>query len=658
MVLKSRKLFVWLISLGVVLAVYLLYSRISRTPPINVNAQTEFAAGIADSNAGQWNSQIGTLGEVGVGTVRTAKFMDFNKDKTVSREFGFEKLLHKTGDEWEIQKPYMNVFRPGFNCYITADKGKVIVEGVLGRPSPKDATLMGNVVIHILPDGSSDIQESFVYLDDIIFVSDESRFSTVGPVKFVSQNARMLGRGLEIIYNGQLGRLEFLRIIHLESLHLKSSQPTFFPPAKSSAETIAADNLQKPKTSSAKGKEVVEQSTGESYRCIFSENVVVDAPQQLVLADEIFINNIIQSQASAGTSGQAGHSGLEGKKTASQVSRQTAASRHNEPNEPAPELFDIVITCDNGILVTPMDSGRSPEDFAKTDTDNKKLPQISDTDSRARLTAQRIDYYPAAEQIVMQGDCFCSMVERAGAIRQKYTLSAPRIKADLLSGRTSRPSDLGLDIEHLTANGGVVKLETYKTSGQQMLGGVKLKCYRFDYDTAEQMFLAAGPGLIALDNTKIAEPQMQAGKLSLKRPCYAVVRNFQSLKYSLKSNRIIADNSAERMLIDYIPVVQGQYGRQIMATAGHIEAQLTETGDGKNELSTLRATGGISYEEETVDFEGSQMFYDAGESIITAQGSETQACLLNGALVDGLEHNLVTGRTKVGQIIGGTLHTK
>jgi len=165
---KSRKLYVWLISAGVILAIYLLYNWISKTGPIEIDTGAKFADTVAESDRGEFDDEIGMIGDVGVGTVQKAKYTHLNAEKQVDREFGFEKLLHVEGDEWEIEKPYMNIFRHNLKCYITADEGKVQVEDAVGRATPKDATLTGNVVIHISPEVGSNVQESFIYLDDVI----------------------------------------------------------------------------------------------------------------------------------------------------------------------------------------------------------------------------------------------------------------------------------------------------------------------------------------------------------------------------------------------------------------------------------------------------------------------------------------------------------
>jgi len=716
---KSRKLYIWLISLGTVLAVYLLYSWLSETPQIKIDTAAET---VADSGFGNFDSEIGMVGDVGVGTVRVAKFITLNKDKGIDREFGFEKLLHEIGDEWEIEKPYMNVFRRGFKCHLTADKGKVQIEDAFGRPSPKDATLTGNVVIHILPENSSDIKESFIYLDDIIFNSEKSRFSTAGPVKFVSKDAQMLGTGMELVYNDELNRLEFLRIVHLETLRLKTSEAGLFSSgqtrqtpvvrpvgtggraqAEQPTEPIAADVPQEAKTPPTVSHKAVEQTTGENYRCVFSKNVVIDGPEQLIFADQVSINDIFFSSAASEESGKADTGGADSVKSQDVTEETVSTDTTNthdvtvvkaQPYKSPQEFADIVVTCDNGILVTPMDSTRKLD---AVDIDRKIPKNFNNTSGRPTFVAQRIDYtestgdtiasgpseltfytdvignetkqtavpvkvtarekvtfLPASNQVVFEGDCLCTMLREDPNVQQKYTLSAPKLTVNL--SRDKSGSDT--NIEHLTASGGPVQLDTSKWAAEELLGFTKLKCRRFDYDAGQQMFLATGPdGIIAVDNSKIAPPKVEVSRFSLQRPSYAVVRDFETLKYSLEANRIIADAGRGQILIDYFPIVKGQYAEQVSATTSHIEALFYETALGRTELSTLSATGGVTYEEQSdsknkkrkgkdIQFVGSEMFYDADKSLITAWGDELQPCLLNGALVDAIKYDLKTGKIK------------
>ena len=843
--IKSRKLYVWLISLGAVLAIYLLYNRMSKTPEIDFNSGAEFTDTVPESNVGKFDSEVGRVGKVGVGTVQMAEYEHRDeKTKKIDRVFGFEKLLYERGDEWEIEKPYMNIFRRNFKCYITADKGKVQVKTTAGRPAPKDATLTGNVVIRILPKASSDIKEGFVYLDDVDFISERSLFTTAGPVKFVNEEALMLGRGLELVYNEGSERLEFLRIIHVESLSLKSSSKAAFSseetdaagPAEPPGEPVAANVPKKAKLTPATGKEVVERKEGEYYGCVFSKNVFIDAPEQLVFTDELSINNIFWPKSSSEESEKTETVGADNTKAVSAsvtnaaepdkadtvsadsaMTRSVTVTKESEPNKLPEEAKDIVLTCDNGCVVVPMDSKKAMIDSGilgpsgATVTRVQRPQEMAEANGRNILVAQRIDYcsstgdaaaegpleltfYPndvtGAEanepivpvkitaqkkadflarlnQAIFEGDCLCTMPQADSSAQQDYTLSAPRMTVNLpkdeskkssgsvdifaagpaeltfyvnvndLSGAgtkgttlpakviaqkeakflsasnkavfegdtlctmlreypnsrqeyklsaprltVSLPEDkdkqapaLAAGIEHLRADGGVVRLSSIKTAREsshsaeevqdgnqgKVLSGTELKCTQFDYDNAEQLFLATGPGVIKFYNSKITKSEAGSNSSGLDKPCWAFVEDFDTLKYLLEPNLIIVDARPQgTLLINHFPIVEGQvhYDQQAATTAGHIEALLYETADGERELSTLHATDGITYEDKDKRFVGSELFYDCNRAIITVQGDEVQPCLLNGAFVDAIEYDLKTGKVKA-EITGpGALQRK
>jgi hypothetical protein len=69
--------------------------------------------------------------------------------------------------------------------------------------------------------------------------------------------------------------------------------------------------------------------------------------------------------------------------------------------------------------------------------------------------------------------------------------------------------------------------------------------------------------------------------------------------------------------------------------------------DGTNELATLITAGGIYYEEEGGNvFVGENLLYKAKDSLLKITSSEKNACLLNGALVDGIEYEVDTGNIR------------
>ena len=203
---------------------------------------------------------------------------------------------------------------------------------------------------------------------------------------------------------------------------------------------------------------------------------------------------------------------------------------------------------------------------------------------------------------------------------------------------------------------GAFARQVQDANSAKLLGGVELKCSRFDYDAVRQLFLATGPGAIKLNNSKAPEPNEPVGRFSMRKPGWAVLDGFDTLTYFVRENRIVADAGPhEKLRIDYIPAVDGRYDEHAVADASHVEAILYEGPEGQTRLSTLTATGGIKYEDKDNQFIGSELFYDHETAIVKVKGDESQPCYYNGVLVNGIEMNEKTGKVEA-EIVGpGTL---
>ncbi|MGB2864284.1 MAG: hypothetical protein WBC05_13220 [Sedimentisphaerales bacterium] len=825
-----RKFVIGFVSLCVVLAAYLLYSRISSSPSIDTGPEVDIIEPASDANAVGFDSDIGKIGDVGLGIVDKAYYVTRNpKTQEIVREFGFEKLLSEARDIWDIEKPYMNVYRRNFKCYLTADKGQVQVETAVGRTTPKDATFTSNVVVHIISGPPSDVKESFIYLDSIIYLSERSRLSTAGPIRFVSEDIRMNGTGLELIYNEQTERLEYFEIKDLESLHIKGSSAAMF-----SADKAQKDNSQ-PKTQQPDEPPIVgdtpkaEASTpdtqpqtgqeqGVYYKCTFSKNVLVNSTEQLIFAgDKLCINDIFWSKTSTDQPGEVDANSTDDGQTAAATAepdRQAADNRsepnvtapgQTEPNMPSEQLESIVVTCDSGFVVALRDSARAQEDSSADGVEEgepgTEVPDEFDNGTgRTRFFTRRIDYnattgdgiadglseltfyvgsasgadaneapvpvkvtarkgakfshtsnkvvfegdclvtmpqsgltqpkdvtftapeitvtlpedksqkpdmfatgpaelvfymedanstdinqgpvpvtvnaqkqayfLPASNQIIFEGDSRCTMVREDPNALVKYMLLSEQITVDLPADSNESMSGPATGIKHLTATGDVVRLATTKTAkaggafaGQvqdpnkaKLLGGVELKCRKFDYDAVRQEFVATGLGVIKLDNSKAPEPNEPVGRFSMQKPCWAVMDGFDTLTYFVRENRIVADTSSqEKLRMDYIPAIDGRYDEHVSVKAFHVEALLYELPSGKTELSTLTATGGIEYEDKDNQFFGSDLFYDHKTAMLKVKGDTSTPCYYNGVPVRGIIMDIRTGRVEA-EIVGpGTL---
>jgi archaellum component FlaF (FlaF/FlaG flagellin family) len=1041
--LNQRSIYVGLFALQIILAVYLLFTYLEGKSSITIEkSDTPQSQQIADSN------EVGRLGTLGIGAVRKAKFVNLNENRQISREFGFEELLHKTDDQWEISKPFLNLYQQDFVCRITAESGVVLADELTNATDIKEATLSGNVVAHITSRNSADPQQYDIYLDDIVFISNRSLFLTTGPVKVLAKDMQLLGKGLEIVYNYAKDRLELFRIIELQSLCInRVSNRNLFGLSNNDSRSEPPGPQTQSVAASAQSNDDVDK-----YRAMFNKNVVIrSAGQVLKAADSLTLKNIIRNKTpgeqdldtepekidgpenttagnlldvvvtcseglvvcpmdvpvsqvnllttlsgaianvqpnsdwntggddvnsltvraveyddSNGTAVAAGpvkltyHSKdyagnsdaliatitakdklsfnpasrrvifegdcvgtfipagseqvhryiLEAPKITAVLSLEShdggfADLRHiaaeggaaaivhdtalaedtarftapridyfadggnilstgpselkllNRPFDSAGKIQPVRVTAEESVLYTPSlnkvvfkgdcfsetilanpeQSGKytlqaqnisvqlqprqkdtaylavegirkvtakndavitivSPSDQGKiaefvaneivydssienisatglsrlqyfsqdVDSQSKNLgdvpititahdsaqfslasnqaffrgqcvctmirtdtgtarkfhltaPQvavdiassdgglfgsagisylsagdnavivvtpINSLTELARFTAARIKYNAGADSVVaegpcdfifyandfmsantrgaavpvhifaekkttfmtaknqltFEGDCICTTQRNSPDTHNKYTLAAPVITIDL-SKQNQQDLDVStLSIKRFTAQGSVVQISNVNTQSDSLVAFSKIKCIKFIYDTEEKLFTAVGPGVITLDNSKVQDSVEQRTGLSITKKCYAFLRNFETLKFDLNSNRIIARSEKNKILADYFPVVNGRNEQQISASAGAIEIELSPNPAGRDEISSLRAFEGITYEDSDNQFSAGQMFYDSKTSLIKATGSDFHRCYLNGAGVDNIIYDL------------------
>jgi hypothetical protein len=493
-----RKITIGLIALSIAVSIFTLYSRMNRTPQI---IQSPFN-GTVDHNSLDRNydaNQIGRIGDVGVGTVKKVRFVS-KQDDEITGEFGFEKLLYRNGNVWEVEQPYRNIFRPDFSAYMTADKGIIEVATVKGNAAVtdftysdvKNLTLSGNVVIRILPGTSKDIQESYLFLDDLTFNSDKSLISTAGPVKFISHDIQMTGKGLEIIYNKQQRGLEYCRILDIESLQAKvpkSSISSDNKPvnnvqnAQPKKTTVATSNVTNKSSNNKNQIEAQNTPLDQYYKCLISKNVLINTPEQVIFAaGDLLITDVqwkeTQKQTMASTNKQPARdaNNIQNKNNNTNTPATTIAV--NEPNEPSEELVEITITCDDGITITPQDPANKQKDVVQDTIESAPVNYTEKLESPTRQTkllTQKLKYnlntgdavaagpsafrfYPkdsnnaadnkenssititaqkeviflkAKNQVVFDGNCICKMPQQGLKEQKDVTLSATKLTANL-----------------------------------------------------------------------------------------------------------------------------------------------------------------------------------------------------------------------------------
>jgi hypothetical protein len=191
-----------------------------------------------------------------------------------------------------------------------------------------------------------------------------------------------------------------------------------------------------------------------------------------------------------------------------------------------------------------------------------------------------------------------------------------------------------------------VRLASTKKAGERLLAGIELKCARMDYNAVSEDFVATGPGLIKVDNSQTDEPQKGFGRFSLRRKCFAFLRQFDSLKYFGRTSCLVADSEEGSLLIDYFPIVGGSSEDKVAVTASHVEAWMAKTAQQRIELVRLMAKGAVTYEDKENEVQGSEFVYDADSALINVSGDSSMPGRFNGAIIDTAEYNVKTGRWK------------
>lgn len=373
---RLRVISVWVVAISALFIVYRVYNRISDTPVIQPPG-TPSAYDLPEPVFGDGPSIAGTT-QVGQAENARYTFVD-EQTKKVTRVFGFEKLLNpESGSRrWNLQKPYISMYEKTFDCEITADRGALTVETIKGNPSPTEGKLYENVVIRIRAKEANGAEDSVVYMDELIYNSERSEFSTEGPVRLVSPRADMEGTGLLLVYNGAMNRIEFLKVVDLHYLKLKDIEQ-FSADANGESGSAAGGRAEAARPAgqvSAGGggaagpaKAAATVSPDDLYTCTFSRDVVIDYGGEVTVesAREVFIKNILMPRSDKHRDGD--EASADAKKPAPQATDAIAAAADMPAASPgetaavtndaqtAAARVDVYVTCKGGFVAKPLTS--------------------------------------------------------------------------------------------------------------------------------------------------------------------------------------------------------------------------------------------------------------------------------------------------------------
>jgi lipopolysaccharide export system protein LptA len=696
--IQNRKFKIWFISFAVVLFVFLLYRIFGNIGIIKISKPAYQSAG-SDVNGFDNDANAGQVGQARLEYVERARFETVDpKTRKLKRVVGFEKVLHKSGDEWVLDKPYMNIFQENLRCDITADTGTVELENVEGAdPSPKQAILKGNVIVHVLGQGKR--SDSYIYLNEVAFDSDRSMLWSNNDVNFVSVDADLMGKGLEIVYNNATNRLEYFKIKQIEFLNIRSLPETIADANDASPEISKTPKQPKPAAiaavpseSGAGGAAAAEKE--DNYQCLFRDNVKIEYKEEVVLADEISITNLLWSQAqSADQQQQPPQAG-----TQTTASTETSAVKTEEIKQLTQQRKPIVATvkCDGPMIIKPVASGDydevKPAEFKgfyqlgsdmfywlgqrnvlisqkinydiATETASAEgkvelvfYPQIKAPKGRGKTpfiisAKQGAQFVVPDKEAAFFGDVKGAFIKQADLYDEENVFYGSKLVATL-NGEKGR-GDLmnSSDISHITVFGPNVRLESVRTLDKTKLSHVRLKSERIDYDRASEDIIAVGKGKIEYSNTA-KNVSKSSGQKSLDKPCFALVEGFTKLVWDTNSMHVSASSEKTAGIhIGYVPIIETGYGPRITIDTRQVDIDYFEPTPGNSQLKKLKAAGGIVYYEQgRYEFAGKELNYNAAEDFMTVSGTPEMPCMLNGVFADAIEYNLKTGSASA--VLGG-----
>jgi hypothetical protein len=460
-----RKVIIGAAAMGVAILLFIGYIRLTGTKGIRTS-DTSDIPNIPDTGLTDQNRRIDKT------TVRSAQQARYTildpLTKRVRREFGFESLLNpdEQSNNWQVRKPYMNVFESRFRCRMDAEEGAVQVEYSGGNVVPKDARMMGKVVIRLLPTDRKRLSETVILMDDLNYSSERSEFFTDGPVQLISAQSRLLGKGMQMIYNPQNGRIEYFRIKEIESIRIRkvvTGNLLGKSPAEDKPEPAVAsdDKLSPEKTQNQpiqvkdpnsltipqpKPAEKQQPISDEKlyYECSLRRDVKIRYGKQVIVqgAEEINIRNLLWGSqpvdSSPASSPQTQTETATGQAAAKQNGETTTptspAVQNAEPQiaddwnrrtqlPPTPaddDETDVFVTCGGGLIVKPIDSAFDP---AKESAVNN--PPQGGTAGNAVAAALQVST-PAIEPVRVE--------EPSGAMRKPAQFEARKLDYDLNTG--------------------------------------------------------------------------------------------------------------------------------------------------------------------------------------------------------------------------------
>ncbi|MCF7973683.1 MAG: hypothetical protein K9N55_07700 [Phycisphaerae bacterium] len=706
-----KRLIIGLVTFALTVGAFWFYSQHQRTPDISGRLQVDPNAALSELMND--HGQGGTIGSVTVKRFEKTVIKDRDPDTgRVKLEWGFDELWHEGSSIWEVVSPFITLYESEVTCFVTANKGVFRIEEINNNVKPCDVTLTGAVHVHILPKPGSHMEEIFIDLDDIVFQKNTSQVSSSGQILVRSPSIRLGGRGIDFIYNAQEECIQYFRMVALDYLRVRTPREggLFSFQTDESRPATTPVPLDANEAATATDAETLPQPLGPIYRCLLQDNVVIQTPKQKIHSlSHIVLTDILWPKTGFG--GQDANAldpnaaGLSDPNGAVAMEAVPADANAVLPEE---DVLDIIITCDQGILISPADSNWTPESEGLAEPEVAQVMDVNipsfdeDVKDEAIFLAQDIAYNvltrdaraqgpvemtfyasdpngletqgqlipinvtarqygqfdPRDNSIVFTDQCECILQKQdANQVVEEYRLEAPMIRIELVDDKDAQAIAARKDLKRIEASGGGVTLglytrvseanglpDTFTPATGELLAGAEMTCESFECDPNKGHEIFTAQGPGTVALNN-AKAVLGARPGKTPEPYYALLNGFETMKYYVADNLIEADTQDPNVLqFSYFPVSAGP---NMVGQANHVEIYLIKTKAGQTQMGTLRATGNVSVEHGQNQFTGADLTYShVTMDLIIRPGKDGRPCTVNGTSYPGIHYNLSTSELK------------
>lgn len=466
-----RKIIIGFVSLALVTAAFWAYIHFMDTAPVIDSPSPKETPDIEMPEITQTSEESGGISGVKDKYIIDGSYTVLDPDsKQVKAKYGFEKLLNPgtgQGTFRQVIKPYVILYEDSYQCRVDADEGIFQINTDSDRETPQDARLSGNVVIHLVPKTNSQINEVYIYLDDLEFSSERSEFATDGSVRVLSNQLKMEGLGLVLIFNTQAGRIEYMRIMDLDSIRIKNTGSIRTKNNAESESTPGGTKVLARRDS--KSPLPIQSNQEDFYQCLIEDNVVIRYGRELIVggASKVNIKNILLKQSSEPfdkNASDVNKTAENEQKTVVQSSVSTESGNELKTKSSQKPSFseepdDIVVTCDGGIVLQPIDNNnKGPQKFP--------TPELSVEMSGDPLFIERI-IANTADRLEPLIHCGLLTYKPNEEILRLFTDTQPQIvlNASASKSRIETAGDVFWDMDGLLASiagPGIVYLENHE----------------------------------------------------------------------------------------------------------------------------------------------------------------------------------------------------